>query len=204
MEFYRTPGQKDHQGWRGPGELLKVDDDGTTHIKWQGSSVVCRLQDVRRALLYFLFATAFFHAHAATSITPMDYLCQHVQNMIKGAVDTIAIIHTGINYQLTKSATRYPQLFQAILHVAACDLHLAGCVGARLARGVSVLKGSTCEDSLHWYWIIGKQSSLGYHRLPGHANIDCKMLNPHKGEFTQLCHVRFHLQPLEDIPRLMQ
>ena len=36
VEFYRATSQKEHQGWRGPAEILKIEDDGTMHIKWQG------------------------------------------------------------------------------------------------------------------------------------------------------------------------
>ena len=40
-----------------------------------------------------------------------------------------------------------------ILHIAACGLHMAGCLGARLSYGEHQLPGMACfEDSLVWYW----------------------------------------------------
>jgi hypothetical protein len=59
FEFYRPPPTKDVSGWHGPATVtdLLVLDHGVIGIRWQGRSMTCRMQDVRRALLYPVFLT---------------------------------------------------------------------------------------------------------------------------------------------------
>ena len=54
VEVSRAPAAKDITGWRGDCDILKVEDDGTIIVKWQGGTLTCRPQDVRRSLLYHI------------------------------------------------------------------------------------------------------------------------------------------------------
>ena len=38
VEFHRSPGQKETVGWKGPAEVLKIDEDGNVHILLQGTT----------------------------------------------------------------------------------------------------------------------------------------------------------------------
>ena len=144
VEFYRIPAQKDMQGWRGPAEVLKVEDDGVIHIKWQGGTLTCRSQDIRRPLLYLSFVADYVTTEARTSPSltkPLDYLYSLVHNLEINTSKTIVILGRADGYRLSKYAQVHPRALHAALAVAACDFHLRGCCGIRIARGMKRLVG---------------------------------------------------------------
>ena len=51
----------------------------------------------------------------------------------------------------------------AILHVAACGLHLQGCYGARLAQGVQVLEGMVDVDWSMLVWWPTDRPQITYY-----------------------------------------
>ena len=54
VDFYRQPATKDESGWRGPAEVFETPDPSIV-IRWQGRHLQVRTQDLRRALVYFVF-----------------------------------------------------------------------------------------------------------------------------------------------------
>ena len=203
VEFYRNPGQKDTQGWRGPGEVLKVDKDHVD-IKWQGSVVSCRPQDVRLALLYMLICECFWHSDTSTKTSPWQYLLRHVEQLPPSTVETIAIIHNDKGYTVSQQARQSPQLLHAILRIASCELHLCGCTGARLAYGPAKLKAmSNIQDSLLWFWPRLKGRSGMYARIPADRDINMKQLHQ-QCDHTNLCTIQFLIHPLDEIDTIQQ
>ena len=66
-------------------------------------------------------------------------------------------------YCLSRASTRYPSVLQAILQIAACGLHLAGCIGARLGHGIKCLEGLSYVDSnVLWWWLQGSPDEIMY------------------------------------------
>ena len=71
VEFFRPQSQKEVPGWRGPATIMDVEADGTIHLKWQGGTLICRPQDVRRALTYITICIYIgFEAGRNDIITP--------------------------------------------------------------------------------------------------------------------------------------
>jgi len=186
VEFFRQPANKDTQGWRGPAEMVKMDADGTCHIKWQGTTFTCRLQDVRRALTYIHLMYLTF-LRATDSTQPWDILMDHITNMIRGTQQTIAIIRIQGNTIMSNTAKRNHTLLRAILHVASRDLQLADCVGARIAHGVQHLGPiKHVEHSLLTWWPHHRPDDIHYSHQPAMQHIDCRKLQ-HNIPVTQLC-----------------
>ena len=60
------------------------------------------------------------------------------------------------------------EVLLAILHVAACGLHLVGCIGARIGCGIAVLEGVTgCDNSFVWWWQQGRPRETWYCEVAG-------------------------------------
>ena len=79
VEIFRQPANKDTSGWRGPCSITHVSAAGTVHIQWQGSAMICRAADVRRALTYFSFLTMLLSSSDDMSYnTPFDLLRRFV------------------------------------------------------------------------------------------------------------------------------
>jgi len=198
VEFWREPAQKEMQGWRGPGRVVHVEADGTIHVRWQGGTVVCRSQDVRRALMLLSFT--FLQLAAGTTHrappTPYEHLTYHVNNMTVGTTVIFAVLH---NKLLTQAARQDLTTLQAILHVASCGLHLSGCVGARLGRGPQRLEALSYDDSLIWWWLYHKPSQSRYIRTPATRSLDIRLLHP---ERHQICIVQFLFTNTTDIEEL--
>eukprot|EP00969_Alexandrium_andersonii_P018470 807094-Alexandrium_andersonii.AAC.1 len=47
VDIYHSPPQKGLQGWRGPGVVTAVDQDGRVSVRWQGSTEDYPLRKVR-------------------------------------------------------------------------------------------------------------------------------------------------------------
>ena len=54
VDFFRKPINKDVSGWRGPARVVNVSNvtDGEISVHWQGRTMPCRIQDLRRTLVY--------------------------------------------------------------------------------------------------------------------------------------------------------
>ena len=66
-------------------------------------------------------------------------------------------------WQAAKANEQLHDVLTAMLHVAACGLHLQGCVGARLAQGVEVMEAIADLDwSLIVWWKTGRPSITYY------------------------------------------
>ena len=191
VEIYRAPANKDTSGWRGPCEVSSVADDGTVHVRWQGSALICRPPDVRRALTYFLFLSMFLSGSVDVSHnSPLDVLRRYVMSMNKCMEFHGIVCNRGI-YCLSKVSIQSPVILHAILHIAACGLHLAGCIGARIGHNVRVLEGvSFVDDSVLWWWLIGSPNDMQYVHIPATKRIVLSNLHP---DFAHVCFVQFLL-----------
>jgi hypothetical protein len=57
--FFRSPSGKEISGWRGPGEMFRVEEGAAIRAKWRGRAVIRqRPPDVRRAPTFWPFSRA--------------------------------------------------------------------------------------------------------------------------------------------------
>ena len=204
VEFFRNPGQKDAQGWRGPAEVLKIGTDGTFDIKWQGHPLTCRPQDIRAALIHFIMCYTFFTDDTITNTTPLKYLIQYLEQLAQGTIELHAVTHNGTGNVLTQKARAHHHVFQAILHIATCHLHLDGCVGARLSHGIVKLRPlPNISNTLIWFWPQYRSRSGCYLQTPNDSTIDTRTLH-HKHNVDNLCAVQFLMRPIDEIPDLQR
>ena len=146
VDVYRTPKTKDNTGWRGPAKVVSVAavDQGVVNVSWGGRIVSCRVQDVRRALLYtsmlLLEDEAFqlIRRHALT---------------LKNTCETYGMVNAESGWQLTRAAKDHPELFYALLKVAHDMFQLANCVAGKIGRGASNTNGHMeCDQSILIWW----------------------------------------------------
>ena len=161
VEFHRKIQGKEVSGWRGPGEIMKLDSDGTVHVKWQGSGITCRLQDVRQALVHLIFFLCYQSSRASGEISAWEFVQNFVSRMPIGTQQIIGIIAQAGRRRVSRASEDQPQLLIAVLRAAACELHIGNCIGARLVRGQHRLSGITGYiDSLLVMWRFRDQESI--------------------------------------------
>ena len=187
VEIWRAPPSKDLVGWRGPCEIISVagQDDGVIDVRWRGRTLAVRAQDVRAAVL-FMFLT-FYDNDEEEPMTS-------VRNFLKGishGIFVLAYVQTPEGWRMSKAAKDNPNLYQAVLHIAAYKLGLRACVGARLGRCISHLNGLVDIESCVLLWWPARHPSL-YKSWshPGQAQVPLKQL--FEGEiFEETCWIQF-------------
>ena len=191
VEIFRAPANKDTSGWRGPCKVTHVAEDGTVHVIWQGSSLICRPQDVRRALTYFCFVGIMLNGDSLVSRnTPFDLLRRYVGSLVRCQEYHGVTKDNGI-YCLSRASTRYPSVFAAILQIASCGLHLAGCIGARVGHGVKVLEGiQFVESAILWWWLQSAPDDIHYIAQTPVRRVECSSLHEN---ISHICFVQFLL-----------
>ena len=118
--------------------------EGFIDVKWGGKVLVCRPQDCRPHL-----ATAFL----IVNDSPQLQLLQEHLKKVYSEIQTVAWIHSNTGWQMSKQALELPQVFRAILFVAANLLHFYRCIGARIGRGYHTLNRlpSVAKCILMWW-----------------------------------------------------
>ena len=153
VEFYRPPLTKDVSGWRGPATITDVTSlsDGIMSIRWQGRVLSCRVQDVRRALVYWTFLTA------RRAFSPMEEIFNFCHHM-KSDVIRLGWICKRDGWHECVGNQQFPKILLAGLHVAACSLHLDGCIGFRIGRCGSAARKleaiAECDDGTLIWWNV--------------------------------------------------
>ena len=134
VDIHRTPANKDLSGWRGPCEVLSVGklDSGVIDVRWGGRTMSCRIQDVRKTVLFVFLLD--------DGEPPIALIRQHLLNIHHG-LQIVSWISNESGWQLSKGALESPALYNAILHVAANELGITRCIGARIGRGFHHLGG---------------------------------------------------------------
>ena len=167
VEFHRPPLSKDDSGWRGPANVVDT-EGGTVTIRWQSRFMQCRIQDVRRALVLLVMLVQDAGDFPRTS--PSRTLTSFADHLDKRVVRLGWLRHE--TWQRAESNARHVLVLLALLHVAACGLHLVGCIGGRVGQGVSVLEGvAEIDDTFLWWWDSGKPKVSFYLRLAGTARL---------------------------------
>ena len=170
------------------------DESSATLVKWQGRTLLVRTQDLRRALVYLVhlaFPTVGVKDPRELVVTFAEGLQRGQQirvgwvridmsqskvksNPKGGAVASAksgAVASAG-GWLRAKASSQHSELLLATLHVAATHFGLAGCVGARIGQGVSVLEGIVeCDHTFIWWWHIGRPKECWCYQPTGTGRV---------------------------------
>ena len=173
MEFHRKASTKDISGWHGPATVTDVTSlkDGQIGIRWQGRLMLCRLQDVRRALTYVCFLLT------PSVSSPTTTLQQAAESHV-GMIVRLGWFRSKDRWVAFEANKRYPRELLAGLHMASCLLHLSGVVSFRFGSGVHTLPAVACDDTLLVWWTAGAIESWYHAFIPGHQPVNFERLSP--------------------------
>ena len=168
VEFFRKASTKDSHSWFGPAIVTDLTSvvDGQIGVKWQGRLLICRTQDVRRALLFWTFMSKI------PSNSPVAFLCDAAENL-RGETIRLGWFQSKNSWVSCEANARYPRVLLAGLHVGSCALHLSGVVSFRLGSSVQSLPAVACDDSFLLWWTPGNLETWYHAYLPGtqHVNL---------------------------------
>jgi hypothetical protein len=198
VEFHRPPLSKDDSGWRGPASVVDV-EGGTVTIKWQGRFMQNRVQDVRRALVLLAMLTN--HDGDWANASPTQTLTSFTDHLNKRVLRLGWIQANG--WLRVEGNRQHGVILLALLHVAACGLHLKGCIGGRLGQGVSVLEGvAEMDESLLWWWVTGRPKTSWYLRSAATGRLSLTEI--FGDDWPRVSFVQFLLTTDDQVQRIRQ
>ena len=171
IEFWRKASTKDLEAWHGPATVADTTSlrDGQLSVRWQGKIITCRLQDVRRALIY-----AVLLSEPALN-TPIAVL-QNAAESHQGVVVRLGWFRSKGAWRACEANARYPFELLAGLHVAACNLSFLGVISLRFGCGVASIPGIDCDESLLVWWKPGQLDSWNNAFLAGNQHVNFQRL----------------------------
>ena len=197
VEFYRVPSNKDLSGWAGPAmvvDLLQL-DQGQIGINSQGRYILCRVQDIRRALMFTTFLSDEPHN------TPSGLICLTAESLDKQSVRLGWFRQQGVWRNFAENA-KFPDVLVAGLHLAACNLQFSGVVPFRLGNGLNILSGVRCDESMLIWWEKGRGVVWHHMFLPRTQPINFARLCD--VEAKNLCFLQFFSEDSETVLSLRQ
>ena len=197
VEFHRPPMSKDDSGWRGPATVVSV-DGGTVTVRWQERFMQVRKQDIRRALVLYSMLSAQSGEWARTSPTQTLMAFADAQ---QGAVVRLGWLQQE-GWHRAEANRLHSEVVAALLHVAACGLHLIGCVGGRVGRGVAVLEGvAEVDASFLWWWRAESPRQSWYLETTGTARLKLTQVFGVE-QYRDMSFVQFLLADAESVNHL--
>ena len=184
VEIFRQPPNKDATGWRGPAEVIDntTIDQGNVTVRWAGRSMIVRLQDIRKCVLFIAFTDS--------GSIPLQTIREHILKLLSGN-QLFGWVSTPTGWQLSRIAKEYPDVLRAILHVARLELGITKCIGARLGRGIQTLPGLLdVEQATLFWWEANRPNLYSSVQHPGNQTIDMKPL-VQKGDSGDICWIQF-------------
>ena len=171
IEFWRKASTKDVEAWHGPATVVDVTSvrDGLISVRWQSRILSCRVQDVRRALVY--------HVMLGITITNSPvHVLQQASESHSGVVIRIGWFRHRGSWRAFESNARYAQELVAGLHVAACHLQFHGVVSFRFGSCMSSLPGAESDESLLVWWDKQKMDCWRHAFMAGNQHINFERL----------------------------
>ena len=171
VDFYREPISKDNSGWLGPATVIDLTQlkEGQLTVRWQGRAILCRVQDVRRALIF----CSFLSVHNADS--PISVLMGAAERY-RGKVLRLGWFKNKGTWRPFEDNLSHPRVLIAGLHVAACHLQLTGTVSFRAGCAVNSLPGVHSDESLMIWWQIGKVNEWFHAFISPTKHTNCQRL----------------------------
>ena len=110
------------------------------------------MPDVRRALAYLVFNMASRRAEFPEG-TPWQFVVEAVDNLVANSFVSLGLERgDDRQWRMTKATSRHARLFHAVMHVAACDLHMRGVVTVRLGFATTRIPPGTGHENAVIYW----------------------------------------------------
>ena len=197
VESWRKASTKDLEAWHGPATVADTTSlrDGQLSVRWQGRILTCRLQDVRRALIY------------------VELMSKPILNTPMAVLQSAAESHNGVCIRLgwfrnkgawraCESNERYARELLSGLHAAACNLSFLGVVSLRFGCGLASLPGVDCDESLLVWWKPGNLDSWNNAFLAGNQHVNFQRLCGSVGQ--ELAFLQFFAESEELILELRQ
>ena len=167
VEIFRRGINKDEHCWHGPCQITDTTSlcNGVVSVKFQGRVLLCRLQDVRRALVFFSFLQA---PRLNSPLTIMAILVEQV----RGKALRLGWFQCNGQWKAFEGNKHHGELLEAALHVASFYMQLDGCLQLRLGTSVRNLEGiSGSDDSVLLCWPAGHVELCDVLFMPGSNRI---------------------------------
>ena len=171
VDYYRKGSTKDISGWQGPATVCDLTQlsQGQVGVKWQGKVLLCRVQDLRRALMFPVFLSG-------EPLNSPVSVVRHAAESHNRMVVRIGWIKQHGTWRALESNPRYPKEILAGLHLASCNLHLSGVVSFRFGNSVSSLPGVACDESFLIWWEMGHMDVWFHAFIPGFQAVNVERL----------------------------
>ena len=171
VEFWRKASTKDVESWHGPATITDTTSvkDGQVSVRWQGRILSCRLQDIRRALIYTVFL-------GVTVVNSPVKVLKTASESHSGTSVRIGWFKTKGFWRACDANARYTQELLAGLHLAACNLGFHGVVSLRFGSNITSLPGVACDESLLVWWTVHKMETWNHAFIPGSQHINLPRL----------------------------
>ena len=192
VEFFRSPSTKDLSGWAGPAtvvDLLQL-DQGQIGVRFQGRYILCRVQDIRRALLFVTFLSDEPHN------TPSGLIRATAESLDRQVLRLGWFKQQG-TWRGFPENDALSDVVVAGLHLAACNLQLMGVVSFRLGNSVSTLTGVQCDESFLIWWPKGEAAVWHHMFIPGTQPVNFSRLCDAGGR--NLCFIQFLCEDSETV-----
>ncbi|CAE7553939.1 RE2 [Symbiodinium sp. CCMP2456] len=192
VEFFRAPSNKDLSGWAGPATVVDLQqlDQGQVGITFQGRYILCRVQDIRRALMFATFLSDEPHN------TPSGLIRITAESLNKQSV-RLGWFRQQKVWRSFAENSKFPDALVAGLHLAACNLQLSGVVSFRLGNGLSTLTGVQCDESFLIWWPKGQAAVWNHMYIPGTQSVNFSRLSDVEGK--DLCFLQFFCEDSETV-----
>ena len=192
VDVYRQPATKDLRGWLGPATVVDLTQlsEGQVHVRFQGKIMACRVQDVRRAMIFLSLL------YVEPSQSPVDVIRQTAESFQSRVVRLGWFRQLGI-WKAFEQNEHYPQEVIAGLHMAACNLQFNGVVSFRLGCGVNSIPAVACDESLLVWWEPGRLDSWCHAFVPGTQALSFDRILGHPGKIYAF--IQFFAEDTEKI-----
>ena len=195
VEFWRSASTKDLESWHGPATITDLTGlrDGQLSVRWQGRSIACRVQDVRRALTY----SAFLGVSVINSPVRVLQLAAEGHG---GIVIRVGWFRQKGSWRACESNARYAQELLAGLHVAACNLQFHGVVSFRFGSSLASIAAVDCDESMLVWWDLDKMDCWRHAFMAGGQHVNFQRLCGQPGQ--NVAFIQFFAEDEEAIMEL--
>ena len=197
VDIFRKGNTKDVAGWFGPGVVCDLTQlsEGQVNVRFQGKVLLCRIQDIRRSLMFTVFLAR------ESSNSPVSVMREAAESHDKMAV-RIGWFKQNGKWRALESNPKYPREIIAGLHLAACNLHFNGVVSMRFGCNVNSLSGVMCDESLLIWWNRGKQGEWFHAFISGTQSVNFERLC--SKELSNVAFLQFFSEDSESVAVLRE
>lgn len=167
IDFFRPPSSKDVSGWMGPATVADTTpiSQGIIAVRWQGRTIDCRIQDIRRSLVFASFLSV---NSGESPVTILRLAVEHCRD----SCIRLGWFKQHSVWQSCDHNKQNPKALLAGLYVASVCLGLQGTIGFRYGRGIRTISAVQCDDSFLIWWKAGDMSCWHHIFLPATVRLN--------------------------------